>query len=124
MNANPSRQIVAFMAFAMAFAVIGHTVKSGGVSNPVPLPGTGIKGTTTDVKILLGGSIGTVLLVLLASTGSGAASFAKGLAGVTLLSSILINGAPVFGAVSKLSGAKTTAPATTTTTTTKASTTP
>jgi hypothetical protein len=120
MNANPSRQIVGFMAFAMAFAIIGHTAKTGTVTT-----GSGastgsalaknITGQASDVKILVGGAIGTVLLVLLASAGDGAAKFAKGLAGVTLLSSVLINGTSVFGAVSHLTGTKTTAPTTTTT---------
>lgn len=91
---DPNRQIVAFMAFAMAFGLIGHHVKAPSY------PAT----TGTDVKILVGGAIGTVLLVLLAQAGDGPAEFAKGLAIVTLVSSILINGTPVFGAVSKLSG--------------------
>ncbi len=98
---TPSRQIVAFMAFAVAFGVIGHqTTHPRGTTSSSPLtPGAG-----GDVKIILAGAIGTVLLVLLAQAGEGAAAFAKGLAGVTLVSSILINGTTVFGAVSHLTG--------------------
>lgn len=91
---KPTRSILAMMSFAVAFALIGHTVNS--------------KSSTSkaggDVKIILGGAIGTVLLTLLGEGGDAAASFAKGLAGVTLLSSIIINGKPVFGAVSHLTG--------------------
>lgn len=105
---NPSRQIVAFMAFAVAFGVIGHqTNHPTGTSSKSPITA----GAGGDVKIMLGGAIGTVLLVLLAQAGDGAASFAKGLAAVTLVSSILINGTTVFGAVSHLTGTTTATPA-------------
>src|ERR1035437_3308618 len=89
---NDRRQIVAFMAFAVAFALIGHTVKAG----------SGQAKSGTDVKILLGGGLGTVLLALLAEAGESGAQFAKGLAVLTLVSSVLINGTPVFGAITKL----------------------
>lgn len=95
---TPPRQIVAFMAFAVAFGVIGHQTRHPAVKSST--------GPTTDVKILLGGAIGTVLLVLLAQAGDGAASFAKGLAAVTLVSSVLINGTVVFNAVDHLTGTK------------------
>ena len=108
MGESPSRQIVAFMAFAVAFGVIGHqTNHPSGTSSSSPIT----PGASGDVKIFLGGAIGTVLLVLLAQAGDGAASFAKGLAAVTLVSSILINGNTVFGAVSHLTGTKTSTPA-------------
>ena len=105
---TPSRQIVAFMAFAVAFGVIGHqTTHPTGTSSTSPLPAGG----SGDVRIFLGGAIGTVLLVLLAQAGDGAASFAKGLAAVTLVSSVLINGTTVFGAVSHLTGTTAATPA-------------
>jgi hypothetical protein len=89
---NDRRQVVAFMAFAAIFALIGHTVKST----------TGQSKAGSDVKIILGAGLGTVLLTLLAEAGDGGASFAKGLAALTLISSVLINGTPVFSAVSNL----------------------
>ena len=89
---NDQRQIVAFMAFAVAFGVIGHTMKSKTSG-----------GTTAgaDVKIILAGAVGTVLLVLLSEAGQGGETFAKGLAALTLISSVLVNGSPLFSDISK-----------------------
>lgn len=89
---NDRRQIIGLMAFAVAFALIGHTTKAG----------AGQAKAGADVKILLGGGLGAVLLLLLAEAGESGAQFAKGLAVLTLVSSVLINGTPVFNAVTKL----------------------
>ncbi len=103
MGEDPNRQIVAFMAFAVAFGLVGHHSRYPGAFQSPAGVGPGAGG---DVKILLGGALGTVLLTLLAQAGDDAASFAKGLAALTLVSSILINGTVVFGAVNKVTGAK------------------
>jgi hypothetical protein len=87
------RQIVAFMTFAVLFGLVGHTIKVKNNQNT---------GAGADVKILLGGALGTVLLVLLSEAGSGGDQFAKGLAVITLVSSVLVNGTGVFGGISKL----------------------
>ena len=87
---NDTRQIVAFMAFAVAFALVGHKVA----------PKTSVAGT--DSKIILGGAIGATLLSLLAESGETGAKFAKGLAGITLISSVMINGTNVFTGLNKL----------------------
>lgn len=91
---DPSRNIVAFMLFAGLFALIGHTAapKSSKVG---------------DATIVLGATIGAALLTLLAQAGGQTAKFAEGLAGITLVSSVLINGKPVFGAVNKLTAGTT-----------------
>lgn len=86
---DSTRKIAAFMAFAVVFALVGHAANR----------------TTSkvgDTTILLGGTIGAVLLALLAQAGGEAASYAEGLAGITLVSSVLINGLPVFKAVDRL----------------------
>ena len=101
MGEDPNRQIVAFMAFAVAFGLVGHHTRYPGSFSSKAGVGPGAGG---DVKILLGGAIGTVLLVLLAQSGEGAASFAKGLAALTLVSSVLINGTEVFGVAGRLTG--------------------
>lgn len=85
------RMIGVFMAFAVIFALVGKATR-----------GTGSQ-VAGDAKVILGGTIGAVLLSLLAEAGEGAAGFAKGLAGITLLSSVFINGQPVFSEVSRLS---------------------
>ena len=98
---NQQRTIVAMMTFAVVFALIGHTAKLKGSSSPVD---------GGDVKILLGGAVGTVLLVLLGEAGESGATFAKGIAIITLVSSVLINGKPVFGGISHLTAKTTPAP--------------
>lgn len=92
---NDSRTILALMAFTGVFAVVGNLEKKDNTAG-------------SDVKIFLGVGLGAVLLTLLAEAGGGAATFAKGLAVVALLSSILVNGESVFNGVDKLTGAKTT----------------
>ena len=97
--------IVGFMAGAGVFALVGETVKR---KNGQGKPGE-------DVRIILGTAIGAILLSLLAEAGSGAASFAKGIAGIALVASVVINGLPVFTGINKVTGGLP-APATTTTT--------
>ncbi len=89
----PSRRIVTFMAFTVVFALIGHTVKSK--------QGTAKKGS--DVTILLGGAFAATLLTLLADLGEDGAAWAVGLSEISLLSSVLVNGGPVFKEISNLS---------------------
>jgi hypothetical protein len=105
---NDTRQIFALMAFTGLFAVIGETVRKGKGQNK---PGT-------DVKIFLGVGMATVLLTLLAQAGGAGEDFAKGLAVIALVTSILVNGAPVFEGVSKLTGNVATIGTTTTPTST------
>lgn len=89
---DSTRKIVAYMAFAGGFAIVGHTVKAS--------RGVATKGG--DVKIFLGTAIGATLLALLAEGGEGGAKLATGLAAITLISSILINGVTVFTGVNNL----------------------
>lgn len=96
---NDQRQIVAFMTFAVIFGLIGHTIKLKNQSSVID---------GGDFKILLGGGLGTVLLVLLSEAGDPGETLAKGLAAITLIGSVLVNGTSVFTGVSKLSS-KTTA---------------
>ena len=101
MNTDPRQAIVGLMVFSAAFALVGHTAKS--TSNP-----NAKQSNVSDSRILLGMGIGTVLLIGISEAGPGPASFAKGLAVVTLISSILFNGTEVFGVISKITGTKTT----------------
>jgi hypothetical protein len=86
------------MAFAVAFTLIGK-VASASTATKDPVA------KVTDVQIVLGGGIGTVLLVLLSEMGETAATLARGLAGITLLGSVLVNGKPVFALVSTMTTA-------------------
>ncbi|MDE1881973.1 MAG: hypothetical protein KGI89_15675 [Euryarchaeota archaeon] len=88
-----TRKIAGFMAFAVVFALVGRLSSVRKVANPIG-----------DAKVIVGGTIGTVLLALLADTGEAAARFAVGVAEVTLLSSVLINGRDVFSGVNRSTG--------------------
>ena len=88
------RAIVGYLGAAVVFALIGDVVKQKTQSVPAG----------SYVKILLGGGLGTGLLVLISETGGAAADFAKGLALVTLVASVLMNGTVVFTGVNKLTG--------------------
>lgn len=101
---TPQKQVVGFMAFAVVFGLIGETIKLSPTTTSGPPVGGG------DVKIIIGGAIGTVLLVLLSEAGSGGETLAKGLAALTMVASILINGGPVFQKISTMTAKGTPAP--------------
>jgi len=92
-----SRLILAFMFFSGLEAIIALEKKS---------LAKGQIATTGAARIILGGTIATVMLQLLAHAGEGGKKFAIGLAGVTFASSTLINGPAVFGSVNTLLGYK------------------
>ena len=92
-----SRLILAFMFFSGIEAIIALE-KKGLAKGQVAVTG--------PARIILGGTIATVMLQLLAHGGEGAKKFAIGLAGVTFASSTLINGPAVFGSVNTLLGYK------------------
>ena len=91
---SDQRAIVGFMGAAVVFALIGDVVKQKTQSVPAG----------SYVKIILGGGLGTGLLVLVSEAGGAGADFAKGLAIITLVASVVVNGTPVFTGVSKLTG--------------------
>ena len=92
-----SRLILAFMFFSGIEAIISLEKKA---------LAKGQVAVTGSARIILGGTIATVMLQLLAHGGEGAKKFAIGLAGVTFASSTLINGPAVFGSVNTLLGYK------------------
>jgi hypothetical protein len=89
---SDQRAIIGFLGAAVVFALIGDVVKQKTQSVP----------SGSYVKIVLGGTLGAGLLVLVSEAGSGAADFAKGLAMLTLVASVLVNGLPVFTGIDKL----------------------
>jgi hypothetical protein len=89
---NDQRAIVGFMGAAVVFALIGDVVKQKTKSVPAG----------SYVKILLGGGLATGLLVLMSEAGATGADFAKGLAVITLVASVLSNGTVVFTGIDKL----------------------
>jgi hypothetical protein len=101
-----SRTIVGLMAFAVVFSLIGNELKHNGqTSNPNPASSNGLSEGGT---IVLGGTVATVLLILLSHAGSAGSQFAVGLAGVTLATSALVYGGPVWSSLGKLTGSTST----------------
>jgi hypothetical protein len=92
-----SRLILAFMFFAGIEAIIAQEKKAAAKGQIY---------VATPARIILGGTVATVMLTLLAHAGEGGKKFAIGLAGVTFASSTLINGSAVFGSVNTLLGYK------------------
>jgi hypothetical protein len=82
-----ARLIVPLMAVAVSIVLVGHTVEPTKASKLDPHVG--------DAQILLGGIAATVILTLLAMAGDVGATFAKGVAAITLLSSVVIYGGPL-----------------------------
>jgi hypothetical protein len=100
-NAN-ARKIFGFMGFAVVFSVIGaevRTIDSGAASASSILDKPPV--------IFLGGAIAAALLVLLADTGEAGEQLGTGLALITLITSTLVNGAPVWNAITKLTSGST-----------------
>lgn len=97
---DPRKQILAFMAFAVAFTLVG---KSASASSTSPAATAKL----TDPQIMLGGAIATVLLTLISEAGDTGAQLARGLAAITLIGSVLLNGKPVFAAISKVTSSTT-----------------
>jgi hypothetical protein len=85
----PARTVVTLMFFASGVALV-ETEVSG-------------KGKTSGVRIIMGFTIGTVFLTLLASAPV-ASKFAVGLAAITLASSTLIYGSQLATGINKLTG--------------------
>jgi hypothetical protein len=84
------------MAVASALALIANVKK-----NPLGTVEVGAnnKANTGDTRILLGFAIGTAILCIVSEAGGPAAEFAQGIAVVTLVSSVLINGSIFFKGV-------------------------
>lgn len=93
----PARTVVTLMFFASGVALV-ETEVSG-------------KGKTNGVRIIMGFTIGTVFLTLLASAPP-LSKFAVGLAGLTLASSVVIYGGQLATGINKVTGAIPAAPTT------------
>lgn len=95
METTGARTIVPLMVFATSIALIGHTLEPT-KSKAHPQVG--------DAQIILGGTIATVILTLLAQGGDVGSKFARGIALVALLSSIGLYGTPVLAGLNHLTG--------------------
>jgi hypothetical protein len=88
------RLVVGLMVTSAGFAIGTNAVRHAqGAAVPVG-----------DARILLGGSVATVALVMLTHGGDAARSFAVGLALVTAVTSMLVFGGPVWETLGKYIG--------------------
>ena len=94
-DATGARTIVPLMAFAVTISLIGHTLEPA-KSKAHPQVG--------DAQILLGGTIATVILTLIAQGGEVGSKFAKGLAVLTLLGTLGLYGSSVLTGIDKVTG--------------------
>jgi len=85
---SQSRKIVGMMFGAVAITLVGHEASG--------------KTKVDGARVLLGGTIGTAILVLMTNFDEAAGEFAQGLATISLISAGLINGGPLFSSITKL----------------------
>ncbi len=112
-------KIVGAMAVAMVFGVIAGERKafSGSLKTSQQTNHAVVSGVETPVKVILGGTIATAILVGISELGEPGAKLGVGLAVLVLVFSVLVNGAPVWGLISDVVSSKARTPAPTTPTT-------
>ena len=109
-NTANGKLVVGLMGTTVVFSVIGAELKAFtaspgttlvGLHNGQPgTPGTGA--SSGAVKIIIGGTVATVLLVGLTHAGSAGRQFAVGLALVSMVTATLVYGGPVWLALNRM----------------------
>jgi hypothetical protein len=119
------------MAAAVLFSIIGAEIRAvqntsspgdstTALHNPSTPNGSG-SGPALLYEppvIFLAGTVATAMLVLLTETGSTGETLGVGLAGLSMATAVLVNGGPVWRALSNAVGSKPTSPTSSTTATT------
>ena len=111
-NTRSGTTIAGLMAWSVMFALFGNEVNTLESKSSTTKKVTGP--ITEGGKIIIGGTIGTAILLMISHAGPGGQQLATGLALVTAVSSMLIWGKPVFGLLDKAFGSTPTAPVSTT----------
>jgi hypothetical protein len=102
------RIIVGTMAFGVVFALVSSELGRARAGKTGPAP-TG-KQPATPVTILVGGGVATILLLVISHAGDPGSELAEGLALVTALTIVLVNGKPVWDFANNLFGSTPTTP--------------
>jgi hypothetical protein len=113
-----SRKVVGLMAGAVIFTVLSEEIKmhqKGATTGP-PTAGH----LSSPAKTILGGTIATALLSFMTEAGPTGQQLGVGLAAVTAVTAVLVNGGPVFTVLRNLFGAQVTTGSTSSTGTTNA----
>ena len=111
-NTKAGTTIAGLMAWSVMFALFGNEVNTLESKSSTTKKVTGP--ITEGGKIIIGGTIGTAILLMISHAGPGGQQLATGLALVTAVSSMLVWGKPVFGLLDKAFGSTPTAPVSTT----------
>ena len=97
------REVFGFMSVAVVFAIIGNEIKVA--KSPAKAATGAVPSVLTDSgAIIFGGFTAAAALTLLSHAGEGGRQFAVGLAAVTMLSSMLVYGGPVWEALATATG--------------------
>ena len=98
---NSEPRIFGMMTLAVVLGVVGAEIRSGQKLTTGKTAPAGAAGVLSDpFMVILGGTAAAAILVAIASFGgTPGAKFGVGLAGLTLIGSILYNGSPVFAAL-------------------------
>ena len=97
------REVFGFMSVAVVFAIIGNEIKVA--KSPAKQATGAVPSILTDSgAIIFGGFTAAAALTLLSHAGEGGRQFAVGLAAVTMLSSMLVYGGPVWEALGNATG--------------------
>ncbi len=99
-DAPGGRTIFALMFFAIGFSLLGNEIKVAQAAK-TPVAGTAT-GMTTSGRIILGGFFATTLLIMLSHAGNPGREWAVGLAGVTMVAAVFVEGKPVWDEFNKL----------------------
>ena len=99
-----AREVFGYMGVAVVFALIGNEIKVAKhpPDSKNPLQSTSV--LTDSGTIIFGGFTAAAALTLLSHAGDGGRQLAVGLAAVTMLSSVLVYGGPVWKALGALTG--------------------
>lgn len=95
---SPQRTIVGTMAFATVFALLSTLIEQG---TGQTTPGTAAH---PSVRIMIGGGTGTILLLMISHAGEPGEQLAEGLALVTMVTVVLVKGAPLWKWANNLFG--------------------
>ena len=93
---NGARTIFGFLGVAVIFALIGNEIKPTAKTAPGVLTDSG--------AIIFGGFTAAAALTLISHAGEGGNQLAVGLAAVTMVSSVLVYGGPVWKALGNIAG--------------------
>lgn len=105
-SGSPARTVVGTMAFAVLFALLSTEIERLTGTAPV----TAKANPEPAIRVMIGGGVATIILVMVSTAGDAGAELAEGLALITLVTVVLVKGAPLWTALANLTGGKSSIP--------------